>query len=151
MASQSGIHRLEPTVRRLDVLVAYDAASNTCDRLVDGMKVSHRMTLASSVQDAGELVRGRKFDVSVVCLDLPPAPHAAARFADFALANGLPVVLVTRSLRWLPTSAAHLRLLAWVSPDVRPEELDAAIEDSLARSATLLGMSEEGERKSFGF
>ena len=151
MANQSGIHRLELSNRGLDVLVAHDAASATCDRLVGEIQQSYRATLATSVQDAGELVRGRKFDVAVVCLDLPPAPRAAARFADFALARALPVVLVTRSLRWLPTGSAHLRLLAWVSPDAGAAELQRAIQESIARTSSLLEPPEEGERKSFGF
>jgi len=54
--------------------------------------------------------------VVFVCLDLPPAPQAGIRIADFARAVGLPVVLVTRSMRWLPPGS-ELMSLPWVTPE----------------------------------
>lgn len=171
MASRSGIHRLDVSVRsalggeaqakarRSSVLVAHDAGSSACDALVrlleagiPGRLEPGALTRASSVQDAAELLRTRSFDVLFVSLDLQPAPQAAPKLADFALGRGIPVVLVTRSLRWLPAASAHLRLLPWVSPEATADELDAAMADALATFEMLPdGTDEDGERKSLGF
>ncbi len=169
MASRSGVHRLTledgapAGATPLSVLVAHDASSTVCDALVDhlvdpvGATKTRRpfaVTRAFSVQDAAELMRTRAFDVALVSLDLQPAPRAAARFADFVLGRGTPVVLVTRSLRWLPPSANHLRMLPWVAPEADGVAVEAAIDDALAR-ARLLGPLDdeagEGDRTSLGF
>jgi hypothetical protein len=150
MGSRSGIHRLGSSalghhgqVADLEVLVAHDVRSQVCDGIVtlleqrgprpplSGLPVTVGVTRASSVHDAGELLRSRRFDLVVVSLDLQPAPRAAARLADHVLAQGTPVVLVTRSLRWLPPDAAHLRLLPWVAPEAGPDDLGRAFVDAL--------------------
>ena len=62
-----------------------------------------------------------------MCLDLPPAPLGGVRLAQEIAREGRPLVLVTRSLRWLPPSAAALRALPWVSPEAAPQEIARAI------------------------
>ena len=64
--------------------------------------------------------------------------HGAAgiggvRLAQEVLALDVPVVLVTRSLRWIPQGAAALRELPWVAPDAGVAEVGQAIVDAMAR------------------
>jgi hypothetical protein len=69
----------------------------------------------------------------MVCLDLPPAPLGGVRLAQEILGkHGLPVILVTRSLRWIPAWAVALRDLPWVTPDASPDEVARAVGDAMA-------------------
>ena len=54
------------------------------------------------------------------------------RLAQEALKCGLPVVLVTRSLRWIPPSAAALRELPWVVPDATVTDVARAVGEAMA-------------------
>src|SRR5262249_33663948 len=87
---------------------------------------------ASSADDARAGLHSHRFHVCLVCLDLPPAPHGGVRLAQEILDLGLPVVLVTRSLRWIPKSAAALRDLPWVAPDASAAEVGKAISAALS-------------------
>ena len=75
------------------------------------------------------------FDVAMVCLDLPPAPLGGVRLAQEFVRAGLPVVLVTRSLRWIPPSAVALRDLPWVTPDATAAEVAHALAEALTDGA----------------
>ena len=140
----SGLRRV-----RRRVLLAHDASTVTCNPLVDALEGAFRsvdIVESSSVQDAQDALRtslldpdapvfGPRFDVCMVCLDLPPAPLGGVRVAQEALRCGLPVVLVTRSLRWIPPSAAALRELPWVTPDATAAEVERAVAEALAAFA----------------
>jgi hypothetical protein len=75
------------------------------------------------------------FDLAMVCLDLPPAPLGGVRLAQEFVRAGLPVVLVTRSLRWIPASAVALRDLPWVTPDATAAEVAYAVAEALTDGA----------------
>jgi hypothetical protein len=96
------------------------------------------------MDDARDAVDSGRFDLGLVCLDLPPAPTGGARLAEELLATGLPLVLVTRSQRWLPASAVVLRALPWVRPDATVPEVARAVTDAL--TARVPREAEEGER-----
>ena len=51
---------------------------------------------------------------------------------------GLPVVLVTRSLRWLPRSAAELKVLPWVAPESGASDVVRAIDEAVGQLDTTL-------------
>lgn len=119
-----------PREEPLSILFA-DAGSNLGDAMVEPLARRHVVTRASSVQDAAELLRTAHFEVAMVSLDLQPAPHAGVRLAEAALVRGVPVVLVTRSLRWVPPSATQLKVLAWVSPESDDETVEAAIREAV--------------------
>ena len=68
----------------------------------------------------------------MVCLDLPPAPRAGVRLAQECLDKGLPVVLITRSRRWIPDPGAALRELPWVPPDAAAAEVSRAVAQAMA-------------------
>src|SRR5262249_3689705 len=89
---------------------------------------------ASSVEDARVTVKSAHFDVCFVCLDLPPAPLGGVRLAQQMLAQGQPVVLITRSLRWIPELAPELRDLLWVSPEARAGEVAQAVSHAIAET-----------------
>jgi hypothetical protein len=99
---------------------------------------------ASSGEDARVAAEGAPFDVVMVCLDLPPAPRGGCRLADEMLEQGHAVVLITRSLRWLPPDAAALRALPWVTPEAGPaavlEAIEAAIGARVPRSEETVPM-----------
>ncbi|MEJ7732691.1 MAG: hypothetical protein WKG00_26260 [Polyangiaceae bacterium] len=115
-------------------LLAHDIGSSTCDALLGSLDDAFddlEVVEAYSVADAENALEESSFDACLVCLDLPPAPLAGVRLAQAALreasyrdASRGPsdhgarpgVVLVTRSLRWLPATAAELRNLPWCSP-----------------------------------
>ncbi len=139
----SGLRRV-----RLRVLLAHDASAVTCDPLIEALEAafgSVDVSESPSVHDAFDAVRasivdldapelgatGARFDVCLVCLDLPPAPLGGVRFAQEALRRGLPVVLVTRSLRWIPATAAALRELPWVTPEAGADEVARAVESAV--------------------
>ena len=142
----SGLRR----VRRWRLLLAHDATT-TCDPLVDaieGALGNVDINESSSVDDARAELRcsglpaapdepgaGARFDLCMICLDLPPAPLGGVRLAQEALRGGLPVVLVTRSLRWIPASAASLRELPWVTPEASVTEVAGAVAEAMASLA----------------
>jgi hypothetical protein len=123
------------TVRRWKLLFAHDATASTCDLLIDaieGALGNVDVNESSSMDDARDAVRTVRFDLAMVCLDLPPAPLGGVRLAQEFLDEGLPVVLVTRSLRWIPPSAAALHELAWVPPDAGAEDVSRAVGEAMA-------------------
>lgn len=142
----SGLRR----VRRWKLLLAHDATT-TCDPLVEaieGALGNVDINESSSVDDARSQLRGSglppapddpgagaRFDLCMICLDLPPAPQGGVRLAQEALRDGLPVVLITRSLRWIPPSAASLRELPWVTPEASVTEVAGAVAEAMASLA----------------
>jgi hypothetical protein len=144
----------------LSILFAHDAMLGACRLLCDAVSawVGRRggtITVASSAQDAAEQLRfvrdhRLKFDVAMIGLDLQPAPLAGTRLADFAIHSSVPVILVTRSLRWLPTEASHLRILPWLTPDASGVAIDLAIGDAL-RSTDADDARDSDDRVSVGF
>jgi hypothetical protein len=117
-------------------LLAHDATATTCDPLafvVESALGAVDITDASSVDDARVALFSVDFHVALVCLDLPPAPSGGVRLAQEVLALDVPVVLITRSLRWIPQSAAALRELPWVAPDAGVTDVGQAIVDAMAR------------------
>lgn len=138
--------------RRWRVLLAHDATAVTCDPLVDaieGALVRVDMHESSSVHDARLALATSRFDLCMICLDLAPAPLGGVRLAQEAQALRLPVVLITRSLRWIPPTATTLRDLPWVTPDATVDEVVRAATDALAsvgaNAAWLDGAIEEEE------
>jgi hypothetical protein len=144
----SGLRR----VRRWRLLLAHDATAATCDPLVDaveGALGNVDINESSSIDDARVALHSRHdgggapgyadgarppgFDLAMVCLDLPPAPLGGVRLAQEFLREGLPVVLVTRSLRWIPPSAIALRDLPWVTPDATAAEVERAVSEVTAK------------------
>ncbi len=129
------MHRVAPVV-----LFAHDGGQSTCIELGHHMNAyvalhGGEVRLAQSAQDAAELLREAQaqntaIDVAVLCLDLPPAPLAATRLAEYAMRVGIPVLLVTRSVRWL--TAEHLRTLPWVRPEAAAEEVGTALDKAIA-------------------
>ena len=66
-------------VRRWRLLLAHDATASTCDPLLDaieGALGNVEASESSSVDDARVALRQSRFDLCMVCLDLPPAPLA---------------------------------------------------------------------------
>src|SRR5262245_20004063 len=99
--SHSGARRL----RRWRVLLAHDARASTCDSITTALEEMLRdveIVDASSIDAAQASLSSVPFDACLVCLDLPPAPVGGVRLAREAISDGHSVVLVTRSLRWLP-------------------------------------------------
>jgi hypothetical protein len=123
-------------VRRWRLLLAHDATAATCDLLLDaieGALGNVDVSESSSVDDARLAFETSRFDLAFVCLDLPPAPLGGVRLAQELLRAGLPVVLVTRSLRWIPPSAGALLALPWVPPDADKAEVSRAVGEAMAR------------------
>ena len=134
---------LRGELRKWRMLLAHDASSSTCDGLVSALQDAFEdleVVDASSVDDARATLGRSRFDACLICLDLPPAPAGGVRLAQAAIQEArhgeqrTPVVLVTRSLRWLPARATDLRELPWVTPDAEPAELAKAIADAFAIS-----------------
>jgi len=100
---------------------------------------------AGSLEDARVTLNGSKFDVCLVCLDLPPAPSAGVRLATEMVEGGLPVVLVTRSQRWIPADAAPLRTLPWMPPDATPTDVANAVGAAVAASGLSESWAVDGE------
>lgn len=110
------------------VLLAHNATTATCDALARLIEASGaELVDASSSEDARLAVASETFDACLICLDLQPAPVAGARLASELLERGYPVVIVTRSLRWLPADATRLRALPWIRPEASAEELREAL------------------------
>lgn len=130
MEADSGVRR----ARRWRLLLAHDATAATCDPLafaVEAALGNVDMVDASSADDARAALQAAPFDVCLVCLDLPPAPLGGVRLAQHALSQGFPVVLITRSLRWIPASASALREQPWIPPDASAGEVAMAISDAI--------------------
>jgi hypothetical protein len=122
-------------VRRWRVLFAHDARSTTCDLLieaVEGALGNVDINESSSVDDARLATQTARYDVAMVCLDLLPAPLGGVRLAEELVNLGLPVILVTRSLRWIPTTAVTLRGLPWIPPDADVDDVASAIREAMA-------------------
>ena len=136
--------------RSYDLMVA-DSGSASCDLLVEELRLHHAVTRASSIQDAVELLRTMPFHVALVSLDLHPAPQGGVKLADFALSTGVPVALLTRSLRWIPASSPHLHLLSWAAPESTAAEVEGALHEALSRGTNLGRAETETGRESIGF
>jgi len=143
MTTSSTTSRSQRTARQWRMLLAHDATASTCDGLVSALGEAFEdleIVDASSVDDARATLARSRFDACLICLDLPPAPSGGVRLAQTALRDArnneprTPVVLVTRSLRWLPANATELRTLPWVTPDAEPGELAKAVADAYAMS-----------------
>jgi hypothetical protein len=110
-----------PSAPRLRVLVARDSRLSTCDAMVRGLEHSiEGCEIVEAFSVEGALITAESsgpFDVCLVCLDLPPAPRGGCRLAEELMADGHAVVLITRSLRWLPAGNHALRSLPWVTPE----------------------------------
>ncbi len=116
------------------ILLAHDATASTCDLLVDAIDAAlGRVDISesSSSEDARLALSLGHFDICFVCLDLPPAPAGGIRLAQEILDSGLPIVLITRSLRWIPPSAARLREQPWVTPDADSGAVQTAVDAAL--------------------
>jgi hypothetical protein len=112
------------------VLLAHDVAAATCDALALAIEAALgdvEIVDASSIHDARHAVATEVFDACLICLDLPPAPLGGARLANELVQQGCSVVLVTRSLRWLPPDATTLRRLPWIPPDAAEADVARAI------------------------
>lgn len=129
--------------RRWRVLLAHDATAATCNSLIDAVEAALGnvdVSESSSVEDARLALRlgphdgtSGRFHLAMVCLNLPPAPLGGVRLAQEILGrHNLPVILVTRSLRWIPAWAVALRDLPWVTPDATPEEVVRAVSEAMA-------------------
>ncbi|HEY4122402.1 MAG TPA: hypothetical protein VGM56_31260 [Byssovorax sp.] len=121
--------------RRWRLLLAHDAASTTCDGLADAIVDALGnvdVVDAWSADDARLDAGAGRLDVCLVCLDLAPAPVAGVRLAQEMVEQGLPVVIVTRSQRWIPQDAADLRQLPWIVPEASSEDVCAAIQMAIA-------------------
>lgn len=140
MASQ----RISPTARaeiaandavaRWKVLLAHNGALPTCDGLFAAITEAMddvQIVDAPSAEAARSILRRTPFDVCLVCLDLPPSPSGGIRLAQDLVRAGCPLILVTRSLRWLPRSAAELKVLPWISPEATPSEVARAIDEAI--------------------
>lgn len=122
-------------VRRWRLLFAHDATASTCDPLIDaieGALGNVDVHESPSIDDARLSAHSARFDLCMVCLDLPPAPLGGVRLAQELLSAGLPVILVTRSLRWIPPSASALRELPWMAPDATVAEVSRAVAEAVA-------------------
>lgn len=143
--------------RRWRLLLAHDATASTCNPLIDALEGALGnvdIYESPSVDDARDALRssltdveafgipdGPRFHLCLVCLDLPPAPAGGVRLAQELRQSGLPVVLVTRSLRWIPPSAAALRELPWVTPDATHSEVTRAVGEAMASFGMLADVS----------
>lgn len=121
--------------RRFRILLAHDATASTCDALLSVIERAQKsldLTDASSVDDARVTLQTGIFHLALVCLDLPPAPLGGVRLAEEILDQGVPVVLVTRSLRWVPHGATRLRALPWLAPDAPPAVIARVVAEALS-------------------
>ena len=121
-------------VRRWRLLLAHDASASTCDPLIDaieGALGNVDASESSSVDDARVALQKERFDICMVCLDLPPAPLGGVRLAEDIVRERVPIVLITRSLRWIPPSATILRELPWIPPDAGAADVSRAVADAI--------------------
>jgi hypothetical protein len=124
-----------PTGRRWRVLLAHDATASSCDILIDALEGALGevdVSESSSVDDARVALDTARFDLAMVCLNLPPAPRSGVRLAQELLSSrGPPLILVTRSLSWIPQPAAALRDLPWIPPDAAVAQVSRAIGEAM--------------------
>jgi hypothetical protein len=116
-------------VRGRRILLAH-APTATCDALavtIEAAMPDMEIVDTSSVDDARLAVATECFDACLICLDLPPAPLGGVRLASELMASGHSVVLVTRSLRWVPADKPALQQLPWITPDAGAAEVAGAI------------------------
>jgi hypothetical protein len=150
-------------VRRWRLLLAHDATASTCDYLIDaieGALGNVDVNESTSVDDArvaldnftlrehpphdgGGGPRSSRFDLCMVCLDLPPAPLAGVRLAQDVIRQGVPLVLITRSMRWVPASAVALRDVPWVPPDATAAQVSRAVGEAMAMGPRLVALAPE--------
>ena len=119
---------------RWRVLLAHDGRLGTCDRLLEVIAETMedvQILDAPSVDAARDILRRTPVDVCFVCLDLPPAPSGGIRFAQELVRAGCPQILVTRSLRWLPRTAAELKVLPWVTPEADAIDVVSAVDKAI--------------------
>ena len=119
-------------------LLAHDASAKTCRPLLQSIERALGnvdIVDAASIDHALTELRDSTFDACFVCLDLPPVPVGGARLAQAMISQGRRVILVTRSLRWLPPNATRLRDVPWVPPDARPIDVANAVRAALAEAA----------------
>jgi hypothetical protein len=123
------------TDARWRVLLAHDGKLGTCDRLLQVIVEAMddvQLLDAPSADAARDLLRRTPVDVCFVCLDLPPAPQGGIRFAQELVRAGCPLILVTRSLRWLPGTAAELKVVPWIPPEAEATSVVRAVDQALA-------------------
>ncbi len=137
---------------RFRVLLAHDGSLPTCDALAVAIAEALedvQIIDAPSVEAARSTLRQTAVDVCFVCLDLPPSPLGGIKLAQELVRVGCPVVLVTRSLRWLPRSAAELKVLPWVAPEAGSSDVSHAVDqvlgDFVLQSHVTLDSSETEE------
>lgn len=133
------------------VLLAHDTQSRTCDGLriaIESAMPGVEVVDAASVEDARLLLPSLAPDAALVCLDLPPAPLGGIRIARHVLRDGHPLVLVTRSLRWLPPHVTELRRVPWVTPEATVDEVAQAIEAARAATTTSVSGAPPAEKSS---
>lgn len=129
------------------VVVAHDMSLRTCDGLLEALELTLGSIETSYTGDLGEgpfvevsslgaarAVITPETDLVLVCLDLRPAPLAGVRLAE-ELIGSVPVVLVTRSLRWVPDTSTA-RDLPWIAPEAGAAELSHAMTAALAMRST---------------
>lgn len=119
---------------RWRVLLAHNGALTTCDALADVIaSAMHDVQIldAPSADAARAILRRTQVDAVFVCLDLPPSPTGGIKLAQELIRAGCPIVLVTRSLRWLPKSAAELRVLPWIAPEATEHDVIHAIDEAV--------------------
>ncbi len=124
---------------RWKILLAHDGALPTCNLLMGALASAMpdaQVLDATSAEAARAHLRRTAVDVCFVCLDLPPSPNGGIRLAQELVRVGLPVVLITRSLRWLPRSAAELRVLPWVAPETTAVDVVRAIDEAVGQLDT---------------
>jgi len=141
----SGTRASAGVERQPRILLARDPRLSTCDALVRGLEIQGNAEVvdAASVEGARAWVRRVPLDLCLVCLDLPPAPRGGARLARELLGYGYPIVLITRSLRWLPAEDVELRRLPWVVPEADPMSVLAYLPDLRGHAMPVFGPREE--------
>lgn len=128
--------------RRWRLLLAHDATSSACAPLLDaieGALGNVDVSESSSIDDARVALHTAPFDLVMVCLDLPPAPHGGVRLAQEVVRRRLPVILITRSLRWIPPGATSLHELPWITPDADLIEVARAVGEAVAAFGVAMG------------
>lgn len=116
-------------------LLAHDVSSRTCDSLIVAVERALGnvdILDVTSVDHALSELQTGSFDATFVCLDLPPAPLGGSRLAQAIVQQGGAVVLVTRSLRWLPNGAVTLQRLPWITPEASPADVAKAVKAAMA-------------------
>jgi hypothetical protein len=120
---------------RWKVLLAHDGSLPTCDALADSIAAAMdgvQLVDAPSAEAARSILRRTPFDVCFVCLDLPPSPSGGIKLAQELVRVGCPIILVTRSLRWLPRTAAELKTIPWLPPEAGADDVTTAMNLALA-------------------